>query len=220
MTNDAVARKRVLTPLLVVCVLGVAGCGGSASQPASGPASGPEPVLAPVRFESAELRVTLTGVLAPGDPGGSVQDAGWREYQLEIENRGKRPLTVRNVKLLNRSGRYLDSAATYEEITAPPDASDELAENVAKTVAGQVAGAVIPYGGSIFGILSGAASVSGANAQADAKRAFGARKLKNVELAPAGIVKGSAFLPEIADRKALVIDYGTGDATDRVEIPL
>ena len=216
MTNKVVARKRDLTPLWVACALSVAGCGGSASQPASRP----ESVSAPVRFESAELRVTLLGVLEPGDPAGAVQDPGWREYQIEIENRGSRPLTVHNVKLLNRSGRYLDSAATYEEITAPPDAAYELAGNVAKSVAGQVAGQVIPYGGSIFGILSGAASISGANAQASAKRAFATRKLKNVELAPAGTVQGSAFLPEIADRQALVIDYGTGDKTGRVEIPL
>jgi hypothetical protein len=201
---------------VLACVLSVTGCAGSATQPTSRA----EPVAAPVRFESAELCVTLSGVLGLGDPAGPVTDPGWREYLLEIENRGSRPLTVRNVKLLNRSGRYLDSAATYEEITAPPDAAYELAGTVAKSVAGQVAGQVIPYGGSIFGILSGAASISSANAQADAKRAFATRKLKNVELAPAGTVKGSAFLPETADRQALVIDYGIGDKTDRVEIPL
>ena len=84
-----------------------------------------------------------------------------------------------------------------------------------KECAGQIRGQVIPYGGSIFGILSGAASISSTNAQASAKRAFATRKLKNMELAPGGTAEGSAFLPQIADRQALVIDYGTGDKTGR-----
>ena len=91
---------------------------------------------------------------------------------------------------------------------------------MAKSVAGQVAGQVIPYGGSIFGILSGAASISSTNAQASAKRAFATRKLKIVELAPGGTAEGSAFLPQIADREALVIDDGNRDKTCRLEIPL
>jgi hypothetical protein len=201
---------------LLACLLAVAGCIGSTTRPTARVDS----LAAPVRAASAKLSVTLSCVLGPGDPAGPVKDEGWREYLLEIRNRGKQPLTIRNVKLLTRSGRYLDSAATYEEITAAPDAASALAGNVAKTVAGQVAGQAVPYGGSIFSILFSAASISDAGTQADAKRAFAARKLKNVELAPGGGVEGSAFLPGIPDRQAIVIDYGAGDETDRLEIPL
>lgn len=201
---------------LLACLLAITGCAGTTTQPTARSDS----IGAPVRFQSARLGVALSGVLGPGDPAGPNNDQGWREYLLEIRNRGKQPLTIHNVKLLARSRRYVDSAATYEEITAPPDAGQAFAGNVAKTVAGQVAGHAVPYGGSIFSILIGAASIPDASTQADAKRAFAVRRLKNVELAPSGAVQGSAFLPDIANRQALVIDYGTGDETDRLEIPL
>ncbi|MGE5153041.1 MAG: hypothetical protein ACM3ST_03405 [Bdellovibrio bacteriovorus] len=201
---------------LLGCVLALSGCAGPATQP---PARS-DSLGAPVRLESPRLSVTLSGVLGPGDPEGPVKDQGWCEYLLEIRNRGKQPLTIRNVKLLTRSGRYVDSAATYEEITAPPEAGQAFAGSLAKTVAGQVAGHAVPYGGSIFSILVSAASSSDASTHAQAKQAFAVRRLKNVELAPNGVVEGSAFLPDIADRQALVIDYGTGEATDRLELPL
>ena len=173
-----------------------------------------------MRFQSAHLSVTLSAVLGPGDPAGQINDQGWREYLLEIRNRAKQPLTIRNIKLLTRSGRYVDSATTYEEINAPPNAGQAFAGHVAKTVVGQVAGQAVPYGGSIFSILFNAASLSDASAQADARRAFAARRLKNVELAPDGVVQGSAFLPDLAEREALIVDYGFADETERVEIPL
>jgi hypothetical protein len=41
-----------------------------------------------------------------------------------------------------------------------------------------------------------------------------------VELAPAGRVFGSAFLPNILDPEAVVVDYVVGETTERVEISL
>lgn len=173
-----------------------------------------------VQFRSADLDIRLVGALGAGNEGTLVLDAGWVEYLLEIENRGKRPLTIYNVKLLTRDGRYLDSAADYEEITAPPDAASELAEDIAKRSAGIAAGQVIPYGGAIVGILSGAVSASAAQTGANAQREFVLRRLKEVELAPGGRVQGSAFLPAIQSPKSLVLDCGCGGKTERIELSL
>ncbi|MEA3276287.1 MAG: hypothetical protein U9Q81_13560 [Pseudomonadota bacterium] len=202
--------------VLSACAIIAGGCAGPevAQEPR------PAPIAKPVRFESTELGVRLLKTLGEGDEETLVQDPGWLEYVLEIENRSRAPLTVRNVKLLNRDGRYLDSASTYQEITAPPDAASELAGDVATRAAGTAAGQVIPYGGHIVSLITGAASISAAEAKTNAQRDFALRKLKNVELAPAGRVKGSAYLPNIQNRKALVIDYGHGDRSERIELPL
>jgi hypothetical protein len=53
-----------------------------------------------------------------------------------------------------------------------------------------------------------------------AGRDFDLRKLKAVELAPAGRVFGIAFLPNILNPEAVVVDYVVGETTERVEISL
>jgi hypothetical protein len=194
----------------------LAGCAG----PAAKQAPRPDPPVAPVRIESSELRVTLLRIMGAGSQGTLVQDQGWREYVLEIGNLGTKPVTVHNVKLLNLDGRYVESAGSYDEIIAPPDPAYKVAGNVATSAASTAAGQIIPYGGYIVTVFSGVASASAAGDVASAKRTFALRKLKDVELAPGGRVEGSAFLPDIGDAKALVVDYGSGQEAHRIEIPL
>jgi hypothetical protein len=79
---------------------------------------------------------------------------------------------------------------------------------------------VIPYGGAIVGILSGAASTSSAQSKTSASRDFAFRRLKDVELAPGGRVRGSAFLPSIPDANALVLIWERGEASGQVDLPL
>lgn len=174
----------------------------------------------PVEFRSEDLDIRLIGALWPRSEGTLVRDTGWVEYLLEINNRGRMPLTVRNVKLLTSAGRYLDSASQYEEITEPPDAASELAEDIAVRSAGIAVGQVVPYGGTIVSILSGAVSVSESESEASAKREFALRKLKDVELAPGARVQGSAFLPRIQGPQALVVDWVRGSRSERVELSL
>ena len=176
---------------------------------------------APILVKSADIAVTLLTIFKQGSEGTLVEDPGWREYVIEIENLSTNVFTVQNVKLLNQEGRYLDSASTYEQITAPPDAGSALAGDVAGTVAGAAAGQVIPFGGTIYSVLSSAASAASAEAKSNAKRVFMLRVLKDVELAPTGKVEGSAFLPHITRPKTLVVDYTqNGVKTYRIEIPL
>jgi hypothetical protein len=201
---------------MIAVALTVAGCAG----PAPRQAPRPDRPVAPVRFESSELRVTLLRIMSAGSQGTLVQDEGWREYVLEIGNLGTRPVTVRNVKLLNLEGRYVDSAVSYNELTAPPDPAYKVAGDVAASAARTAAGQIIPYGGYIVTVFSGVASASAAGDVASAKRSFALRKLKDVELAPGGRVEGSAFLPNIGDAKALVLDFGNGQGDQRIEIAL
>lgn len=176
---------------------------------------------APIRVKSADLAVTLISIAQMGSEGTLIEDAGWREYVIEIENISTNVFTVENVKLLNQDGRYVDSASTYEQITAPPNAGVAVAGNVAGTVVGAAAGQIIPYGGMIYSVLSSAASASSAEAKSSAKRVFMLRALKDVELAPTGKVEGSAFLPHIMRPKTLVVVYTqNGETTNRIEIPL
>lgn len=200
----------------VVLALTATGCAKPEVTKPPRPASTTDPIL----YESRNLRIAFLGYVGAGSEGTLVKDPGWSEYVIEAKNLGRRPLVVRNVKLLDRNGRYLDSASSYEEITAPPDAAYELAGSIAKSAAGTVAGQVIPYGGYLVRIFSGAAAASAAEGRQSAKRAFALRVLKNVELAPAGRVTGSAFLPNIANSKALTIDYEAGGTKERIEIPL
>jgi hypothetical protein len=208
-------RSYFLLPLLVL-TLTVVGCAG----PKVSKSPSANSMIEPIRVKSADLAVALIGIAEQGDKGTLIQDPGWLEYVIEIENLSMNSLTVQNVKLLNLGGRYVDSASAYEQITAPPDVGAELAGDVAETAAGMAAGQIIPFGGAIFSVLSGAASASSAGAKAHAKRVFMLRLLKNVELATAGKVEGSAFLPNIMRPKTLVVDYAQDGTTNRIEIPL
>ena len=208
-------RSCILRPLLVL-TLTVVGC----VEPKVSKAPSAKSMTGPIEARSADLAVALIRINEKGDKGTLIMGPGWREYVFEIENLSTNDLTVQNVKLLNQDGRYVNSASAYEEITAPPNVGVELAGDVAETAAGMAVGQFIPYGGQIFGVLSNTASASSAGAKANAKRAFSLRLLKNIELAPAGMVKGSAFLPNITRSKALVVDYTQDGTTNRIEIPL
>jgi hypothetical protein len=199
-----------------VTLLLLAGC----ANPESGTTPPAARARGAVEHQTADLGIRLLGSVGPGVEGSLVRDPGWLEYLLEITNRGTRPLTVNNVKLLSGGGRYLDSAAGYDEITAPPHAASGLAEDIAVRSAGIAAGHIIPYGGTIVGIVSGAVSASEAEKEANARTDFLLRRLKEVELAPGGRIKGSAFLPRIRDPRALVLDWSRGEVARRIEIPL
>ena len=179
-----------------------------------------ESIAKPIRFESTDLRVTLATVIGVEHERSLVRNPGWLEYVLSIENLGRTNLTVKNVKLLNRDGRYVDSAATYQQITVAPDVSSEIAGTVARSAASSVAGHFIPYGGSIVGVITRAAAASAAEDEDDAKRLFGLRVLKDVELAPSGEVNGSAFLPKIEGAKSLVIRYLVAGEVKTLEMAL
>ena len=171
-----------------------------------------------VRFESPELDIQVVGIIGVEHGYTLVEDPGWREYLFQIKNLSDMPLTVKNVKLLNVEGRYLESAAAYEQIIKPPDVAAGVAGDIATDAAGIAVGQVIPYGGFIFSAFSSVASASSAGARANAKRSFLLRVLKNVELAPKGQVRGSAFFQNIDYPKALIIDYVLGDNPKRIEI--
>jgi hypothetical protein len=170
--------------------------------------------------QSAELAVTLRAIFGQIDKKNRVEEFGWREYVIDIENISRKHLTVQNVKLLRQDGSYVNSATTYEQITAPPDVQAELTGDIAETAASIAVGQVIPFGGQIVSIFSNAASGSSAQTEAKAKHAFLLRVLKNVELAPAGKVERSAFLPHITKIKALVVDYAQEGTNYRIDLPL
>lgn len=201
-----------LLPLLVL-TLTVVGCAGPKAQR-------DDSMSNPIRVKSVYLAVALNRIAEQGDKETLVEDPGWREYVIEIENISTNALTVQNVKLLNQDGVYVDSASAYEQIVAPPDVGVELAGDVAEKAAGMAAGQIIPFGGQIFSVLSSVVSASSTGSKLNAKHAFALRVLKNVELAPAGKVERSAFLPNVARAKALVVDYSQDGATNRIEIPL
>lgn len=198
---------------LAILALTAAGCAGLRASTA-------DRLAGPVRVKSDSLSLALIRVAGQGNEETLVEDPGWREYFIEIENISTNDLTVQNVKMLSQDGGYVDSASAYEQITAPPDAGAGLASDVAGTAAGAVVGQIIPFGGQIFSVLSHTVSASSAEARANAKHVFVLRVLKNVEIAPAGKVVRSAFLPAITKPKLLVVDYAQDGTTRRVEIPL
>jgi hypothetical protein len=205
-------RYYFILPLFILA-LTAAGCAGPKESSANSMAG-------PIRVKSAGLALALIRIAEQGDKETLVEDPSWREYVIEIENISTNALTVQNVKLLSQDGGYVDSASAYEQITAPPNVGAELASDVAETAAGMAAGQIIPFGGQIFSVLSHTVSASSADAKANAKHAFVLRVLKNVELAPAGKVERSAFLPNITKAKVLVLDYAQDGTTYRIEIPL
>ena len=205
-------RHYFFLPLFILA-LTAAGC-------AAPKASSDNSIAKPIRVKSASLAVALIRIAEQGDKETLVENPGWREYVIEIENISTNDLTVQNVKLLSKDGIYVDSASAYEQITEPPNVSAELASDVAETAAGMAAGQFIPFGGQIFSVLSHTVSASSAGAKADAKSTFRLRVLKNIELAPAGKVERSAFLPNITKAKELVVDYAQNGTTYRIEIPL
>jgi hypothetical protein len=207
---------RFLGTVLLAFALTTAGCGGSkVARKAADPAK-PQPIT----VQTPDIRVTLAGVLKEGDEGTLVKDKGWREYVLEIQNLTTDDLTVKDVRLLNPTGRYVESAASYGQIIVPPNTAMAVAEDVAKTGAGIAAGAIIPYGGYLVSVLTSATSTALSGTHGSAERTFTVRVLKGVELAAGGKVAGSAFLPEIPGSRALVIDYVQAHGKGRVEIPL
>ncbi len=198
---------------LAAAVLLVAGC----AQPPRGSAGS---LPDPIRVESAELGIALIAILAEGQEGTLVEDAGWYEFIFDIRNKSNQPLVLRTVKLLNVEGRYFDSAASYGQITAPPDPAGKVAGDVAQNAAGIAAGYIIPFGSLITTAFFSALSAMTLEENAGARQAFHLRVLKNVELAAAGRVRGSAFLPVIPDAGALVLEYAQGNRVTQIEIPL
>jgi hypothetical protein len=96
------------------------------------------------------LTVILLNISGQDEEGTLIENPGWSEYMLEIENHSSKFLTILNVKILNFDERYEEFAFIYEQIIAPPNVSVELAGDAAKTAAGVATGLVIPFGGSIF----------------------------------------------------------------------
>ena len=200
----------------VVVLISAAGCAGT--QVSKG--TPPNPLTEAIRVESTDLTVTLLNIIGQDEEGTLIENPGWSEYMLEIESHSSKLLTIHNVKILNFDGRYEDSASIYEQIIAPPNVSVELAGDAAKTAAGVAAGLVIPFGGSILSLISHAISSSNLSAKEKAKLDFNLRVLKNVEIVPTEKVIGSAYLPNIKDAKALVLDYVLVDTIRNVQIPL
>ncbi|MCF7990607.1 MAG: hypothetical protein K9M02_09200 [Thiohalocapsa sp.] len=215
--TDFPASRRALALLVPsLAALVAVGC----STPPQAPAGAAQRFAQPLQGESDELGVALTGVLAAGHPQTLVRDPGWREYLLKIDNRADAPVVIHTVKLLNREGRYLDSAANYAEIHAPPDTTERVATGIAKSTAGVVAGQLVPFGGYFVSVVSTTASAVGAQSTGNARQDFVIRKLKAVELEPGGRVSGSAFLPNILDPDSLVVDYSKGAQSGRLRIQL
>jgi len=209
--NDRAAGSlsRCLALVLPVLIIAV-GC----TAPTATREPSPAAVADAKEYQSTGIRIRLIDALRAGDRDTLLESPGWVEYVLAIDNTGGRPLRIQDVKLLNADGRYLAAAASYEQIIAPPDARGQ----VAASTAGAVAGQIVPFGGTIVGIIS----ASTAESRENAKRAFERHKLESVELAPAGKITSSAFLPDLAanEAKALVVSYGHGDQTKRIEIRL
>lgn len=215
-TNPLNHPRRLLTALALLLSVAAAGC----STPPTTDGVPEQRFAQPIETQADGLGVALVGVLAAGHPQTLVRDAGWREYLLQVENRGDAPLVIETVKLLNGEGRYLDSATDYAEINAPPDPSDRVAAGVARSTAGVVAGQIVPFGGYLVSVVSTTASAAGANATGNDRQDFAMRRLKAVELAPGGRVSGSAFLPNILDPRTLVLDYSRGEQQGRARIEL
>ncbi len=203
---------------LVLLVLVTAGCIAPTTTRESYPASAADAT----EYRSPGIRIRLIDALRAGDRGTLLESPGWVEYVLTIDNTGSKPLRIHDVKLLNADGRYLDSAASYGQIIAPPDVASAVAGEVATRTAGIAVGQVVPFGGAIVGIISKTVSASTAESRENAERAFERHKLKAVELAPGGKIAGSAFLPDLAAArtKALVVGYGHGKRIRQIEIRL
>ncbi len=201
---------------LIAVMLSTVGCAGNKVSQMSSPRFTTEPM----QVESSDLTITVLNIIGQEEEGTLIENPGWSEYIFEIENHSTNLLTIDNVKILNVDGRYEDSASNYEQIIAPPNVSVELAGNAAKTAAGVAAGLAIPFGGSILSLISQAISASSASAKEKAKLNFNLRVLKSVEIIPTEKIVGSAFLPNIKNAKALVMDYVLIDTIRRVQIPL
>jgi len=89
-------RYRYLLPFLVLS-LTVAGC----AEPKVSKAPSGNSMAGPIRVQSAGLAVALVRIAEKGDKETLIENPGWREYVIEIENLSTNALTVQNVKLLN-----------------------------------------------------------------------------------------------------------------------
>jgi hypothetical protein len=208
-------KLKLLGPNLALAALLVA-CAG----PQTGVETAPPVRYQPVASSSDSVDVRLVGVLDAGNNGTLVSDPGWLEFLVEVHNGRRQALTITDLKVLTPQGRYVASATAYDQITTPPGASAELAGEIAARSAGIAAGQAIPYGGTIVGLVRGAMADSTARSRSELEREFAVRLLNNVELAPGGRVTGSAFLPNVANPRTLVLDWRTSARNGRVELEL
>ena len=204
------------TVAVLSAVLGATACATSNQSTTDAPA---ERMLAVAPFENADVAIDVRAVLADGHEQTLVKDEGWVEFVIALANPGSATITVRDVKLLDTDGRYQNSASSYAEITAPPHLGAEVAGTVARTGSGLVLGSFIPFGGALSSLFWGVTSAFGAEGRGNAQRAFRMRVLKNVEFAPGGSTSGSAFLPNISNAMALVVDYSADGRDERIELP-
>jgi len=89
-------RPYFLLPLLFLTLRVVGSAGPVVSKAPSA-----NSMAGPIRVNSADLAVTLIRIAEQGNKGTLIEDPGWREYVIEIENLSTNALTVQNVKLLN-----------------------------------------------------------------------------------------------------------------------
>lgn len=177
--------------------------------------------MAPTEIRTGQLAVRLQAVRAEGASDTLVRDPGWLDYRLRITNLADQPITIRAVKLRDAQGRYFAGARDFAELSAPPDLATQVAGDVAMRGVSIAAGQAIPYGGTVVGILSGAARAGAEQGKAERRRAFKLGNLRELELAPGAQFTGSAYLPDIERPAALAIDWQTFDGdTARVELPL
>ena len=203
---------------MLIAALAATACATSSQSTTDAPAETRTIAIAP--FENADVAIALDGVRAEGQGHTLVDDDGWVEFVISLENRGPETITVRDVKLLDTEGRYQNSAASYEEITAPPNPGLEVAESVVRTGSGVALGTFVPFGGVLSSLFWGVTSAFGEGGRANAEREFRLRVLKNVELAPGGNMTGGAYLPNISNATALVVDYTEDGRNERIELPL
>jgi hypothetical protein len=211
-----------ITTVTIGCVFlaTVLSAGGCAAPTSKGAPPPQQRIASGVEASTKDISLTILRVAAPGDAASLLQGEGWNEYQLALKNRSSGPLMIHDVRLLTAQGRYIESAGNYADIVAPPDTEDKISEEVARRSAGIAAGQVVPFGGTLVGLFSSAASSYSAQERAKAQRTFALRRIKNVELAAGGRVRGSAFLPEIPDGRYLVVEYSARGRSGQVRVPL
>ncbi len=217
--TTACSRRVFLGLVAAALIAALPGCTDStAVRPAQTPTPSPS---AGAELVTRQLSVRVLDVLTAGSPGTVVQAPGWRDYRIEITNRSDQPLMIHAVKVRGSEGRWFAGAEDVSDLDAPPDVAAQVAGDIAARGAGIAAGQVIPYGGTVVGLLSGAARANARQEQASRDRRFQMQHLSNIELAAGARWIGSAYLPDIQAPEALAIDWHLlGGTVQRVELPL
>ena len=242
--SEAGIPKLIAAPVLISLLL--SGCGGIAGIKDSLAIRNryirqPTPLFEEMAVSSKNesLVVRINYVIVPNGPGSWVRDAKWHEYVITMTNTSPHPVTIQNVRILNKWGLYVPGGMDPMKLEAQSELlmQYEMERQMLLVSAAAFGGAnlITKIGGAAGALVLTPAALLGAPYYLMNKEYEKARDRENIKkefesrnmvvgqkFAPYATISGSVFFPITMEPKALDVEasYQGSGKSKNLEISL